>query len=173
MSKDSRKDLILDKLKASSFPLSGSALAREFGVSRQVIVQDMALLRAEGNKIISTNQGYMCSMQYPTKVARVYKVSHTTDQIEDELCSIVDMGGYVVNVIVNHPVYGDIVANLDVGSRADVYNFVKKIGDNSGSPLKDITNDTHSHTVLADSEDILDNIEKVLIEKKYIKDTIL
>lgn len=169
MDKGSRKDLILDRLKATSFPLSGSVLAKEFGVSRQVIVQDMALLRAEGNDILSTTQGYMCCMQPTRKAVHVYKVRHTTEQIEDELCSIVDLGGYVANVIIAHPVYGDIIANLDIGSRADVYAFVKKIKDNEGSPLKDITNDTHSHTVLADSEKILDDIESVLNEKHYLE----
>lgn len=168
MDKNSRKDLLISKLMASNFPIAGSVLAKEFGVSRQVIVQDMALLRAEGNEIISTTQGYICKHEYLRKQARVFNVTHTTAQIEDELCTIVDMGGYVVNVIVNHPVYGDIIANLELGSRADVYKFIKKIKDNEGSPLKNITNDSHSHMVLADSDQVLNEIEEELRKKNYL-----
>ena len=94
----------MDQIKNSERPVSGSALARTFQVSRQVIVQDIALIRAEGNDVISTNRGYIFTA--PHTVSRIFKVHHTDADLENELCGIVDLGGKVINVMVNHRVYG-------------------------------------------------------------------
>ena len=95
-------------------------------------------------------------------------VKHSTDQIEDELCTIVDHGGKVLDVIVMHDIYGEIRTDLIISSRKDVYDFVKKVNDKQTVPLKELTDGMHLHTVEADSEDILDDIERELREKGYL-----
>ena len=95
-----RREEIVSKIKSSEVPVPGKELAKVYDVSRQVIVQDIALIRAAGYDIISTNRGYI--LNAPHSVTRVFKVSHTDEQMEDELCSIVDLGGKVVNVMINH-----------------------------------------------------------------------
>ena len=98
-----RREEIVSKIKSSEVPVPGKELAKVYDVSRQVIVQDIALIRAAGYDIISTNRGYI--LNAPHTVTRVFKVSHTDEQMEDELCSIVDLGGKVVNVMINHRIY--------------------------------------------------------------------
>lgn len=149
-------------------PISGTELARQLGVSRQVIVQDIALLRATNKNILSTTKGYLLYYQEPKKVNRCFMVKHTTEQIEDELCTIVDHGGKVLDVIVMHDIYGEIRTDLIMSNRKDVYDFVKKVKDKQTVPLKELTDGTHLHTVEADNEQILNAIEQELREKGYL-----
>ncbi|HAB62229.1 MAG TPA: DNA-binding transcriptional regulator, partial [Lachnospiraceae bacterium] len=138
------------------------------GVSRQVIVQDIALLRAVNKNILSTTKGYLLYYQEAEKVNRCFMVKHTNDLIEDELCTIVDHGGKVLDVIVLHDIYGEIRTDLIISNRKDVYDFVKKVNEKQTVPLKELTDGTHLHTVEADSENVLDNIEVALREKGYL-----
>ena len=161
-----RREEIVSKIKSSEVPVPGKELAKVYDVSRQVIVQDIALIRAAGYDIISTNRGYI--LNAPHTVTRVFKVSHTDEQMEDELCSIVDLGGKVVNVMINHRIYGHMEAPLDVASRRNVKEFMEGIHSGKSSPLKNITSNYHYHTVEADSEETLDLIEQVLKEKAYL-----
>uniref|UniRef100_UPI004056C6E6 3H domain-containing protein n=1 Tax=Agathobacter sp. TaxID=2021311 RepID=UPI004056C6E6 len=166
MTGQKRREEIAARIRKSSMPLSGQALAESFGVSRQVIVQDIALLRAEGYDIISTNRGYL--LQGGKSVSRVFKVHHTDEAIEDELCSIVDLGGCVESVIVHHKVYGKMEAQLGVNSRRKAALFIEDIQKGKSSPLKNITSGYHYHRVSADSEETLDLIEEMLKEKEYL-----
>lgn len=161
-----RRDMILERIKSSKAPVSGSALASQCDVSRQVIVQDMALLRAAGYDIISTNRGYL--LNAPHTVSRIFKVRHTDEQMEEEMCAIVDLGGCIVNVVVNHRVYGRMEAALGVDSRRKVGEFIKDIEQGKSSPLKNITSDYHYHKIEADSEETLNMIEEMLREKKFL-----
>ena len=164
-----RREKILELLTLSKIPISGSELAKRLGVSRQVIVQDIALLRAVNKNILSTTKGYLLYFREKQKVNRCFSVLHTTDQIEDELCTIVDNGGKVLDVIVSHDIYGTISADLIISTRQDVYDFVEKVNTKKTIPLKELTNNHHLHTVEADNEQILDRIEAALKEKGYIK----
>lgn len=166
MTGSKRREEIINKIKSSTSPISGKALAQLYGVSRQVIVQDIALLRTAGYDIISTNRGYLLNAPHTT--SRVFKVSHTDDQTEDELYSIVDLGGTVVNVMVNHRVYGHMEAPLGISSRLKIKEFMDDIKSGKSSPLKNITSNYHYHTVEADSEQTLDLIGKTLEEKGYL-----
>lgn len=166
-----RREKLIELLNNSKEPVSGTELAKKLGVSRQVIVQDVALLRAVNKNILSTTKGYMIYLQEKQKVNRCYTVKHTTDEIEDELCTIVDNGGKVLNVIVAHDLYGEIAADLIIRNRQDVYDFVKKVKLKNTVPLKELTDGVHLHMVEADSEDILDHIEQALREKNYLIDT--
>ena len=160
MTGSDRRQEILKNIKESDRPVSGSKLAKDYDVSRQVIVQDIALLRASGYDIISTNRGYVLEGQTCTE--RVFKVRHTDEQLETELCTIVDLGGQVKNVMVNHKVYGHIEAELGITSRRKVKEFLADIESGKSTPLKNITSDYHYHTVTADSEETLDLIEEEL-----------
>lgn len=161
-----RRREILNTLKTARGPISGTSLAEEFSVSRQVIVQDMALIRAGGNDIISTSRGYL--IQAPAQVSRIVKVLHSSEEIADELNTIVDLGGTARDVSVRHRIYGTIRAELGISSRLDVHRFLEELGSGKSTPLKDITSGYHYHTILADSEETLDLIQQELEKKGYL-----
>lgn len=161
-----RRTKIVELIQNSEKPLSGTALAKQCDVSRQVIVQDIALIRASGYDIISTNRGYI--IQEPLERERVFKVNHTDEQLEEELYSIIDLGGTVVNVMVNHRVYGHMEAELRINSRRKVEAFMEDIRSGKSSPLKNITSNYHYHKVVADSEETLDLIEEALRQKHFL-----
>ncbi|MGI5968991.1 MAG: transcription repressor NadR [Lachnospiraceae bacterium] len=166
MTGSERRAGIIRQIQKSSKPVSGSELAKSYNVSRQVIVQDIALIRAKGYDIISTNRGYILNI--PRSVSRVFKVQHTDEELTDELYAIVDLGGCVENVMVNHKVYGHIEANLNISSRRKVYEFMNDIKSGKSSPLKNITSNYHYHTVSADSEETLDLIENELRQMGFL-----
>lgn len=168
MTGEERRAKIIEILRSSEEPVSGAELSKRLNVSRQVIVQDIALLRAVNRNIISTTKGYVLYYQEVQKVNRCFLVKHTDEEIEDELCIIVDNGGKVMDVIVLHDIYGEISTGLIIKNRQDVYDFVEKLKSHKTIPLKDLTGGVHLHTVEADSEAILDSIEKKLREKKYL-----
>ena len=161
-----RRTKIVELIQNSEKPLSGTALAKQCDVSRQVIVQDIALIRASGYDIISTNRGYI--IQEPLVRERIFKVNHTDEQLEEELYSIIDLGGTVVNVMVNHRVYGHMEAELRINSRRKVEAFMEDIRSGKSSPLKNITSNYHYHKVAADSEETLDLIEDALRQKHFL-----
>lgn len=160
MNGEQRRQKIVQMLKTGNTPLSGSALAQCFGVSRQVIVQDIALLRANGMDIISTNRGYI--LQIDSGVSRVFKVRHEDDEVAQEMNLIVDLGGRIEDVFVYHKVYGVIKADMNICSRMDVQEYVEKISTGKSSLLKNVTSGYHYHTIHAANEEILDKIQQGL-----------
>lgn len=163
MSGSERRDQIVSFLKNRKEPISGTALAREFGVSRQVIVQDIALLRSSETEILSTNRGYLIpGTPEPSGIQRIFKCRHTDEQAEQELCAIVDQGGIVKDVFVNHKVYGRLRAEMNIRSRRDVKGFMQDIHSGKSTLLKNVTSGYHYHTISAESDEILDAIEKEL-----------
>lgn len=146
--------------------MSGSLLAKELDVSRQVIVQDIALLRAGGDDILSTNRGYV--LQGGKKVTRVFKVYHTDDQTRDELNLIVDNGGIVEDVFVYHKVYGVIRGELHIRSRRDVDDYMHQIESGKSTLLMHTTSGYHYHTVTADDDETLDLIQEKLKNAGYL-----
>ena len=161
-----RRKKIIDLIRNSETPLSGGALGKLTGVSRQVVVQDVALLRTEGYPIVATARGYV--MNKPDEAQRVFKVCHTNEQTEEELTTIVDLGGCVVNVMVNHRAYGKVSAELNIRSRRDVQMFMEQIRTGKSTPLMNVTSGYHFHTISAKSEEILDEIEAALKEKNFL-----
>ena len=161
-----RRKAIVNLLSASKTPISGGELSKQFNVSRQIIVQDITVLKGLGYEIFSTHHGYV--LQKSPLVERVFKLKHTTEQTEDELNSIVDLGGTVVDVFVWHKVYGKISATLNIFSRLHVKQFLEGIRTGKSTELMNITGGYHYHTVRADSEEILDKIGKMLQQKNYI-----
>ena len=161
-----RRTYIIEQIQSCKTPVSGTALANKCEVSRQVIVQDIALLRTAGYDIISTNRGYILNV--PDTVSRVFKVQHTDEQLEVELNLIVDLGGIVKNVFVNHKVYGKLEAELNIRSRKMVKAFLEDIESGVSTPLKNVTSGYHYHKVEADTKETLDEIEEMLREKGFL-----
>ena len=141
-----RRKKILEMLGQSSTPLSGGALGRRVGVSRQVVVQDIALLRTEGHPVLATARGYV--LEVPHQTERLFKMCHTTEQTREELNTIVDLGGEVLDVMVNHRIYGKVSAPLNIRSRRDVEAFVENIRTGRSTPLLNVTSGYHSITWL-------------------------
>ena len=158
-----RREQILRILRQSDRPIAGTELAKQMNVSRQVVVQDMALLRTEGYDIVATARGYMLNV--PKHAMRVFKVFHTNEQTEDELTTIVDLGGSVMDVMVNHRVYGRVNAALNIRNRRDVQVFMEQLKTGKSTPLLNLTSGYHFHKVMADREEILDEIEEALRQK--------
>lgn len=166
MKGEERRKEIIKRLTDLNIPISASNLAKELGVSRQVIVQDIALLRANGVDISSLARGYMLNKS--RICTRVFKVIHSDAEVENELNLIVDAGGAVENVFVYHKVYGMVKAPMGIHSRLDVQNFLEGINSGKSSLLKNVTSGYHYHTVSADHEKTLELIQQKLKENGFL-----
>ena len=161
-----RRQEILKRIQSSSSPVSGTELAKSFHVSRQIIVQDIALLRANDANILSTNKGYLYNSTI--RAVRTFYVCHSNEAILDELYTIVDFGGNIIDVFVAHQVYGQLRAELNINTRKKALDFTNSIKNGHSTPLNNITSGYHYHTVSADSEQTLDLIEEELRKKHYL-----
>ncbi len=173
MDGDKRREHILGFLNETAIPISGTHLSKVLKVSRQIIVQDIALLRASGYDILATARGYILNKDSATMQKRVILVRHTPEDLEDELNTIIDNGGRVRDVIISHPIYGELVGDLMLKTRRDIKQFVDKVNSTSATPLMHLTKGMHMHTIEASSEGELDIIEEELNKKGYLRDTIL
>lgn len=163
-----RKEQVLELLMTSDVPLAGTELAAKFGVTRQVIVKDIAILRAKGHNIFSTPRGYVVQKSESLLATRKVKVSHGVDKIRDELETIVDLGGKVLNTYIDHAAYGSLGEVLNVKSRKDIERFIEKIESAGCEPLLSLTKGVHIHTIEAENEEILDEIVSALDKKGYL-----
>ncbi len=166
MKGESRRQEILKKLSATTLPVTAGALSREFGVSRQIIVKDIARLREMGYAIDAMQKGYQ--LKENLRVSRVFKTLHTDEEVEKELNCIVDLGGCVEDVFISHKVYHQIKAPMHIRTRNDVENFLIDIATGKSSLLKNVTSGYHYHTVSAESVEILDRIENALWENGFL-----
>lgn len=160
-----RRDDLLKFLYDNQKPISGEKLAEKFDVTRQVIVQDIAILRASGKDIVSTNRGYYINEE---RTQKVFKVKHSDKDINKELNAIVDLGGRVKDVIVHHKVYGEIKKDLNCSSRRDVKIFLEKMKEEKSKPLDVLTGGVHFHTVVSENEEVIEEIELVLKELGFL-----
>ena len=168
MNGNERRQKIIELLMVADQPLSGTALSKELGVSRQIIVQDMALLRTQGDlEIVSTYQGYIIPKNQ-NGCSRVFKVRHTPEQTEQELQEMVDLGGRVEDVFIYHRVYGVVKGQLHIRSRKDVREFIRRLEEGSSTLLLEVTDYYHYHTVFADDEETLDQIQTRLAELGFL-----
>ncbi|RWR11158.1 transcription repressor NadR [Siminovitchia fortis] len=162
---EDRREWILNYLKNSSGPVTGTALAEKSNVSRQVIVGDITLLKARNEPIIATSQGYLYMRIGNQGLAeRIIACRHDRSQAEQELNIIVDHGVTVKDVTVEHPVYGDLTASIMVSNRKDVQAFLKSIRKTNASLLLELTSGLHLHTLTAPDEQMILNAEKALHE---------
>ena len=126
-----------------------------FSVSRQVIVGDIALLRASGADITATPRGYVLSKE-AVGHTRTVAVQHSPQQTKQELCIFVDNGCTVEDVIVEHPIYGQIVGQLHLCSRYDVGQFMNRLDNGDTSVLSSLTDGIHLHTLLCPDDAAFD-----------------
>lgn len=158
MSSSDRQNFIVEKLKQVNGPITGSEFARLTNVSRQVIVQDISLLKAKNIPILATNQGYILLKEknQSNKYQTIIKCMHTANQTEDELNIIVDNGVMVKDVSIKHAVYGKISAPIMVSNRVEVEQFMKKIEASKAGYLLNLTDGYHFHTLEADKKEKID-----------------
>ncbi|CAM4147586.1 transcription repressor NadR [Erysipelothrix inopinata] len=158
MDGESRRQEILSRLLKQDKAISATAFANEFGVSRQIIVGDIALLRASGQDILATSKGYVLNHTHDALIRKVIAVSHTTDQTEIELLTLVKHGAIVENVIIEHPLYGEITGGLNIRTQEDVKDFLS-----SGVQLlSGLTEGLHLHTIYVQNEADYDALIKDL-----------
>ncbi len=165
-----RRERLLERLQQSDEPLKGTVLAKELGVSRQIIVGDMAILRAAGTHVYATPNGYVLPRPKPQGMIATLACRHTTGKMGEELEIMVDYGAKVLNVIVEHPVYGEIRANLMLASRQDVADFVEKLEASGAEPISIVTGGVHLHTIEIPTGEILQKIQAKLHEKGILLD---
>ena len=146
MDSQQRRAAIARRLAHSSAPVSASLLARELGVSRQIIVGDVALLRAGGLDVTATPRGYLLSRTRPGLVC-TFASRHRAEDMQAELNAIVDQGCTVLDVVVEHPVYGQLTGALHLSSRRDVEEFLERCRRCEAQPLSLLTEGVHLHTV--------------------------
>ncbi len=153
MKSEERRAQILECLRDKNAPVSASVLAAEFSVSRQIIVGDVAILRAGGANIAATPRGYLLQEQEPGGLIRRIACVHDMNGMEEELNLCVDYGCSVLDVIVEHPVYGQLVGQLRLSSRYDVSGFMKKARQEGTHALSELTDGIHLHTLRCPSEE--------------------
>ncbi|MBP3654493.1 MAG: transcription repressor NadR [Oscillospiraceae bacterium] len=147
MNAETRRKKIVEHLSQSTVPVSATVLAGLFSVSRQVIVGDIALLRASGAEITATPRGYVITAAEHSGLIKTVACLHTEAQTEEELCIFVDNGCVVEDVVVEHHIYGQITGQLNLASRYDVSQFMDKLKEKSGASLSSLTDGIHLHTL--------------------------
>lgn len=157
-----RKAAIIEAIRTSETPVSASALARKLHVSRQIIVGDIALIRASGTQIIATPRGYVWERSNAGSERKI-AVLHAPQQMREELYTIVDQGAEVVDVIVEHPTYGQLVGQLQLSSRYDVDQFIDRMQGNE--PLSQLTHGVHLHTIRCRDAAVFERVENALRKK--------
>lgn len=166
MNTDERRIKIKSLLEKQENPMSASSIAKKFGVSRQVIVGDIALLRASGCEIIATPRGYVIEKEKNTSdIDKTIACRHDDEKMKDEIYTILDLGGALIDVTVEHSVYGEICAPLHIFSRFDAKSFINKIKNNQSRPLCDLTDGVHLHKIRCSDEESYNRIIKALKEK--------
>lgn len=184
---EARRASLLDALRSADAPVSGGQLANTLNVSRQIIVQDIALLREAGANIVATTKGYVLTdtaqtstqqtmaqnaAEQPAAVldepARTFKLHHEVEQTRDELQTIIALGGRVHNVSISHRAYGRITAPLEIADQADIERFINDIESGKSSPLSTATSGYHYHLVSAPSDEALEAIGRALADKGFL-----
>lgn len=148
-----RRNEILHMLGESEAYISASQLAQHFGVTRQIIVSDVALLRANGHRIQATRKGYCLEKAEPAENLKSIVCRHRGDQVLDEFYTIVDNGGSIASVVVEHPIYGQLSADLNIRSRYDAQEFVQRQQETNASQLCDLTGGLHIHMLRVPNEE--------------------
>ena len=168
MSSNERREKLLEILKEADGPVKGSELSVKLDVSRQVIVKDIALLRASGVEILATSNGYII-LNLVKNEFQIKCKNHTTENhLLSELQTIIDLGGKIKDVIVEHPTYGSIKAELNISSNRDLKKFIEKSKSHDFKQLSSLSKDYHIHTIEVPDKDTLEEIKKELEEKDIL-----
>ena len=149
-------------LRTAEHPVSAASLASGLSVSRQIIVGDIALLRAAGEKITATPRGYVLE----TAAGKVYTLAciHGLDDTEKELNIMVDNGCTVINVTVEHPIYGQLTGQLQLSSRYDVSQFMEKLRKGEVAPLCQLAAGVHLPALSSPAEACFERTKPTLAD---------
>ncbi|GAB6098233.1 transcription repressor NadR [Halanaerocella petrolearia] len=170
MSASERRKKLLYELQESNQPITGSDLAAKFQVSRQVIVQDVALLRAKGEEILATSRGYVIQNDKEDLPEMTIACQHSDskEDIKSELAVIIKYGGRIKDVIVEHPIYGQLKGLLMIQSQSDLETFIEQYQAGEAKALSSLTDGVHLHTIEALNQDVLKLIKERLSEEGYL-----
>jgi len=169
MDADLRRKHVLEKIKQQTKPMSASLLANELNVSRQIIVGDVALLRAQGHEIIATARGYMIpNFNDTNRFLGKVVCKHSPNDMQDELATIVDLEATVVNVLVEHELYGEMTGNLNIATQNDVAAFIKKANSAKVKLLSELTMGMHLHTIACRDKAHFEQVKNALDLKGYL-----
>ena len=168
MKADERRSNIIEVLMKEKRAIKGTTLAESFNVTRQIIVKDIAILRAKGNNIIATPDGYMINEDNSNRVKSVIAVNHNDEEVIKELEIVVKYGGIIEDVIVEHPLYGEIRGILMIKNLNDLNKFKNSLNQIDAKPLSMLTNGVHLHTISADSVENMELIKEELKESGFI-----
>jgi len=163
-----RREQISEILHSEHQAISASKLASMLSVSRQIIVGDIALLRTAGLEIDATPRGYVLHFEDKGIEKQIVCLHEGEESMAEELNICVDYGCRVINVIVDHPLYGKLTGELHIESRYDVELFIEKARESEALPLSALTDGVHTHTLLCDSIDGYEMAVKKLKEKGYM-----
>ena len=166
---DTRRQRIIEMLKKRGEPITGAELSKNFQVSRQVIVQDIALIRAQGYPVLATPSGYVipAEKENTLQLKSILCKHGGYEEMEQELTIMVDMGMKVIDVIVQHPLYGKIQRSLNIGSRMDVEDFMRNLRKDKAEPLSSLTGGEHIHTLEVPNERAFHRMIEELKEKGF------
>ena len=168
MSSNERKEKLLEILKHADEPVKGNVLSEKLKVSRQVIVKDIALLRASGIEILATSTGYIILNSTKREFEIMCKNHNSDEELYDELKTIIDLGGKAKDVIVKHPTYGILRADLNVATYRDLEKFMGKVATNEFRQLSSLSPDYHIHTIEVSDVEVLEEIKKELKMKNIL-----
>ena len=170
---EQRRQFLLEKIKTSTQPLTGGELAALTSVSRQVIVGDMTLLKAKGEPIIATSQGYLYLADRATEEAsRRIACHHQANETERELKLLVESGVTVKDVSIEHPVYGELTTGIHVSNIQEVEAFMKRVRETGASYLLELTDGTHLHTITAPDNATLEKAVQAMRENGFLLEEI-
>lgn len=162
-----RRDNIVKFLIESNVPIKGTVIANKYGVTRQIIVKDIAILRAMGQDIIATPDGYVINKK-SKDVKAIIAVSHEEKEMFDEMNIVIKYGGTIEDVVVEHPLYGEIRGMLMIKNLNELNKFMTKYNTQKAKLLSVLTNGVHIHTISADNQENLELIIQELKDKNFI-----
>ncbi|MBE6072619.1 MAG: transcription repressor NadR [Clostridium butyricum] len=162
MNSTERREKIIRLLIENNMPIKGNKLAEKYSVTRQVIVKDIAILRAKGNNIIATPDGYIIN-KVNNRVKAIIAVNHSEEDMINEMKIVLKYGGIIEDVIVEHPLYGEIKGMLMVSNYNELEKFINKCNKQKARLLSVLTNGVHLHTISAENNE---NIELILSDLK-------
>lgn len=164
-----RRAIILSELSTAEKPISARQFASTFTVSRQIVVGDVALLRAQGHAILATARGYVIETeQDKQRIKRKIVCKHSPERTQEELATIVALGGEVIDVIVEHPIYGELTGGLHIKEDEDIAKFIQRYTLENASLLSELTTGIHLHTIRCADEKVFARIKQALAEKNLL-----
>lgn len=171
MTNQTRQRQLIKQLQEATTPITATQLAAQYGVTRQVIVSDIAILRAGGQDILATTRGYLLNQNVTQNSTRYYAklaFKHTADEMEQEMRTIISYGGHIESLEVEHPVYGNITVNFTIRSLAELEEFLVQFRAQETEPLSSLTNGIHLHLLSCETKAHFDKMVLALEKLNFL-----